>query len=404
MVFNLAVSVLALAALLPGLYSSVQKVFVIYNNAPERLSSINNFKSYEIKFADTIRNCEDGLLVESQGLALLSCDVGRESYNTVMNIFLPGPVPGAEIYAYNYNDASLPDSKALKRFEILGYEPGVDFHTLGLAYDEKTSTLFVANHRTDGPTVELFKLDLVAFKAKHFRTIRHPLLHAPNAIALINNHELLITNDHYFKAGDYRILSMLETYLGLPLASVVHVDISSLLEDPAADVKAEIVARVPFANGIELFNETTVAVASTSGACVYFYSIMKPEQGSTSPPVLAYKSLVKLPYFVDNVQISKDGALYAAGHPHPPSLDKYSATRHECNSYTDITTADPSVQEKCKTTVGPSWVSRWTEEGGVEHLYTGIEYPTSATAAFDSKRKVGIVTGLYAKGILVWRE
>lgn len=56
----------------------------MYANSPGQFVKINNFKSYEIKFADTFRNCEDGLLVESAGIAILSCDPGREMYNTVI--------------------------------------------------------------------------------------------------------------------------------------------------------------------------------------------------------------------------------------------------------------------------------------------------------------------------------
>ncbi|KAI1137267.1 hypothetical protein F5Y05DRAFT_388648 [Hypoxylon sp. FL0543] len=403
MAFKSAIFILALAALSPLLYENFLRLSIISKNAPDKLVTLNNLKSSEIKFEDSVRSCEDALLVESKGLAIFSCDPGRESYNTVMGIFLPGPVPGASIFGYFYDDASAPESESLKRFEIQGYEPLADFHTLGMTYDEKSSTLFVVNHRKDGPTIEAFKLDLTAFTAKHFRTVRHPLLHAPNAIALINGHELLVTNDHYFLSDKSRALSTLETYLGLPLGTVVHVDISSLLQDPAGTVEANVLTRVPFANGIAFLNETTLAVASTTRPGVYFYTFTKSESNSSAPPILSYKALVKYPYYVDNIHVSRDGALYAAGHPHPPSLNKFSATRHKCNS-PDIATADPSVQEECRKTKAASWITKWTEDKGVENLYVGYDFPTSCTAAFDAQRKIGVVAGLYAKGIMIWRE
>ncbi|KAI2628073.1 hypothetical protein GGS26DRAFT_132416 [Hypomontagnella submonticulosa] len=404
MIFYTAISILALAALSPSLYDCFQRVSIIYQNAPERLLNIDNLKSYEIKFADKIRSCEDVLLVESKGLAIVACDPGRESRNTVMGVFLPGDIPNAELFVYNYKDAGLPDSESLRRLEIQGFESEADFHTLGIAYDEKTSVLFVTNHRKSGPTIEMFNLDLVAFKAKHFRTIRHPLLRSPNSIALINSHELLVTSDHYFQIEKYGILAGLETYLGLPIASVVHVDISPLLENPAEDVRATVVAHLPFANGIDFINETTVVAASTSNAAVYFYTISKPDPNTASAPTLTYKSMVKFPFFVDNIQVSQDGTLFVAGHPHPPSLNKFTTTRNICNSPTKLAAADPSAQEYCNTGKAPSWISKWTEAGGIEHLYVGSEYPTSTTAAFDSGRNIGIVTGLYSKGLLVWRS
>ncbi|KAL7620203.1 hypothetical protein AAE478_009196 [Parahypoxylon ruwenzoriense] len=358
-------------------------------------------------------------------------------WNTVMGVFLPGPVPGAGIYAYDYRsrdphyspnmilattgshnvdnspdnspdngDAGKSDSRPIKRFEILDYEHGEDFHTLGMAYDEKTSTLFVVNHRRNGPTIEMFTLDTDAFTAKHTRTIRHSLLHAPNSVALLDSHELLVTNDHYFLVKQWPLLAHMETYLSLPFGSVVHVDISSLLEDPSNAVKAHVIARVPFANGIEFLNETTVAVATTSRASVYLYTITNNPSTSrkSSPPTLTYKSMIKFPFMVDNLQVSQDGTLFAAGHPHPPTLGKFAQTRHICNSPDHLAVADAALREYCETAGAPSWASKWTEARGVEDLYVGTEYPSTCTAAFDSERKVGIFTGLYAKGIMVWRE
>ncbi|MBE3043342.1 hypothetical protein IMZ48_12385 [Candidatus Bathyarchaeota archaeon] len=45
---------------------------------------MNTAKSYEIKFADRVRSCEDAFLIKEEGLAILACDAGRERLNTVM--------------------------------------------------------------------------------------------------------------------------------------------------------------------------------------------------------------------------------------------------------------------------------------------------------------------------------
>ncbi|KAI1807114.1 calcium-dependent phosphotriesterase [Daldinia bambusicola] len=396
--------VIFLAALLPTFYDLGQKLVLMYNNAPSRFINIDNLKSSELKFSDTFRSCEDVLLVESKGIAIFSCDPGRETWNTVMGIFIPGTLPNAEIYAYSYGNADTPDSESLTRFKIQGYDSSLDFHTLGLAYDEETSTLFVTNHRKEGRSIELFKLDFDTFTASHFRTIQHPLFRSPNSIALLNSHQFLVTNDHHFLMENSRFMSTAETILGLPLATVLHVDISTLLKNPDASAKVDIVARLPFANGIEIINETTVAVASTTGTAVYFYNITNPDSTNATLPTLTYKSKVNFPFWVDNIQISGDGTLFAAGHPHPPALDEYALSRHDCNSPEKLEAADASLQEYCRNVKGLSAVSKWTESGGVELVYFDEKFPTSTTAAFDSKRKIGIITGLYAKGILVWRE
>lgn len=46
--------------------------------------NFNTFKSHEIKFQDRVRNCEDVLIEEGMGVAFLSCDPGRDQWNTVM--------------------------------------------------------------------------------------------------------------------------------------------------------------------------------------------------------------------------------------------------------------------------------------------------------------------------------
>lgn len=59
------------------------------SNRPGKLQEVNVFKSLETKFQDEIRNCEDVILVEGKGVALLSCDPGRDRWNTVMVSLVP---------------------------------------------------------------------------------------------------------------------------------------------------------------------------------------------------------------------------------------------------------------------------------------------------------------------------
>ncbi|KAI5859564.1 putative paraoxonase [Durotheca rogersii] len=386
MVLKGALFALAFAALVPVLYDWARLLVLFYKNAPGRMAPVNNLGEYEVKFTEIIRSCEDALLVESAGLAILACDPGREKWNTVMGIFLPGPVADAGLYAYDYANASAVDADALRQIEIRGFERGADFHTLGIAYDEATGTLFAANHRRGGgggAAVEAFALDLGALTATHARTIRHPLLHAPNAIAVAGGGELLVTNDHGFAARRWPRLAALETYLGLPLGTVVHVDLGA----PGGGVRARVLARLAFANGVALLDARTVAVASTSAAAVQLYDF------APRPPALAPRARLRLPFLPDNLHVARDGALLVAGHPHPPALSRFARSRDACNGGGDGGRCDADAAP------APSWVSRWTEARGLEHVYAGSEYPTSSTALFDAERRVGIVTGLRAATI-----
>jgi arylesterase/paraoxonase len=53
-------------------------------NRPGKFQEIYNIKSHELLFQDRVRNCEDVVLDEEKGVAFLSCDEGRDRWNTVM--------------------------------------------------------------------------------------------------------------------------------------------------------------------------------------------------------------------------------------------------------------------------------------------------------------------------------
>ena len=58
---------------------------------------INNVKNLQIRFADQVRNCEDMAIDTFEGFAILSCDPGRDSWNTVMVCFYHEPSKPAVI-------------------------------------------------------------------------------------------------------------------------------------------------------------------------------------------------------------------------------------------------------------------------------------------------------------------
>lgn len=300
----------------------------------------------------------------------------------------------ASLYIYDYKD---PDAASpLRQVEIIDFLGSADFHTLGMAYDEATSTLFASNHAQAGPRIETFRLDLDKLTATHIGTLEHPLIHGPNSIAIINSQEIYVTNDKFFLARYTKVLSKLETVLAFPLGSVVHVKLSDRDGGAFRVEKAHRVARAAFANGIELLNSTTVALASTTKSSIYLYDM-------NADRTLTFKSSFRLPFMPDNLSVHGN-RLLIAGHPHFPSLAKYTVTRHVCNDPAELVKASAELKEYCQNGKATSWVAEWTEQGGLKNIYIGTEYPTSATAAWDSTRGVGIISGLYAKGLLVWRD
>lgn len=372
---------------------------------------------HAVLFADRIRNCEDGFVVPELGVAFLSCDPGRDGWNTVMGAFAEDQDanPGGQIWLYRYaKDVVAADDDATMRLQRLGLsgfpEPN-KFHPIGIAYDHPTRTLFVLNNDVRGPRLEVFryKPSIISPVLKHLGTIEDPLIYSPNSVEVVSSTELYITNDHRFPARYHPTLSTLENYLLFAKGTVVRVKLSSKLSTMES---IRTVASLPFANGIARLNESTMVVASTNTASIHFYSMpaaaaatnKEEDQGEQLP----LTGVVKLPFLPDNLSVDEKGKLLIAGHPSPPELTQVSRSRALCQ---DERVRNPKAEDAkhCRKAMAPSWAAEWTEAGGLRDLYVsrGGEaggYGTTATAVRDSARGVGFLTGLYDEGILVWRE
>jgi hypothetical protein len=80
---------LAIAACIPHIYSRLSLLYTLEtNNHPSKLSTPRGWMtergSYELKYADKLRNCEDLVVDEKVGYMVLGCDEGRDVWNTVM--------------------------------------------------------------------------------------------------------------------------------------------------------------------------------------------------------------------------------------------------------------------------------------------------------------------------------
>jgi arylesterase/paraoxonase len=282
-----------------------------------------------------------------------------------------------KIWIYNYAN---PGVEALTPLTGLP----TDFHPLGLAFDAPTSTLYVINHsRYSGSVLEIFKVSLSTHSAKHIQTFTHPLLHAPNALHFLGNRKMYITNDHYMRAATSPLLSKIETFANIPGGSVVYVD----LDAPA---QAKVVARIGFANGVARLNASTLVVASSSKPGLYFFDIAA-DHG------LVQKAFVRTPASADNLSVDGKGKVLVAGHPFAPQLMSVAKGRAGCEVERD-------AQCACGA---PSWVGEWSEAEGLRTLLMskGEEgICSSSTAVRDVERGVGMVSMLYGRGVVVFKE
>jgi arylesterase / paraoxonase len=214
-------------------------------------------------------------------------------------------------------------------------------------------------------------------------------MNTPNSILPLNENEILFTNDHKVQSEKHPILALAETFTAYPGGSLVHLNTKTN--------EAHLLASIPFANGIGLLNTTHVAVASSSLTAVLIYALNEDRKSIT----LSQK--FQVPFCVDNLRVDGNGKLLMAGHPHVLTMSNVAKT----NQMYDVDgSGEAGLLPGKNRPRAPSWVAEWdgNAEGVVKDLYVGHEFDTSSTAIRDVKRGVGFVTGLYGKGIMMWKE
>ena len=89
--------------------------------------------------------------------------------------------------------------------------------------------------------IEHFLVDLSTKSAQHINTINHSMIYTPNDVYSLGPNEVLVTNDHYNKAGLKRLAEDVFTFLMVSWTDIVHI------RDNTATVVAD---RLHNANGL----------------------------------------------------------------------------------------------------------------------------------------------------------
>lgn len=378
---------------------------------PSTLQNVTVFKEQEVKYKDILKNCEDVIILEEQGVAILSCDPQRDAWNTVMGTFID-PSPSGALFQWFYAEPdSFPQPLAIENF---GTRALSDFHPLGIDYHAASSTLFVVNHASAGPTVELF--DYTPWNgfgravATHRVTVQHDGLWTPNSLHALNASSFLATNDHFFRVRDRFVAQKLETYAALPGGNVVQVTLPAALPPAdaetgeialaAADVSVRTVANgIPFANGIALLNASTLAVASTGARSVRLYGLATaPESGAVAAELQAE---VRAPAMLDR-RLGEDAS----------EQEELADAQRKRTVEVVLSEEERSGLERCVKTYDatpPSWVGELVvgEDGEFawRELLVGHQgYGASSGVARDTKEGIVLVSGLYESGIFVGKE
>jgi hypothetical protein len=228
-------------------------------------------------------------------------------------------LPQGGLYALAVDWTGAPPERLLVDDLSAAFKSDRDFRPQGLALlDQGTGRrLFVVNQRyirdePDGgawrrsPTIEVFDLTGGALDLR--RTLEHPLICNPNAVAALGPDTLLVTNDRGACSG---LGAWLEDVLPLDRANLVRL---AFADDPVQEPQARRVATgLRFANG--------VAVAHPSGDPIYVADTRKSEIAVYAAETLhsetgaAPAAILPLPAGPDNLKWAPDGRLISAVHP-----------------------------------------------------------------------------------------
>jgi arylesterase/paraoxonase len=259
-------------------------------------------------------------------------------------------------------------------------------HPLGIALDVPTSQLYFTTLSQPGPGIEVLQLSEDGKSATWKKTLVNAGMHTPNSILPLSDNEILFTNDHYF-TPEQHLLATVETYVALPYASLVHLNI--------ATNKTTKLASLPFANGVVKLNETHIAVASTMYPAIYIYAF------NPSAPSATLAQKITLSFWADNLSVDARGRLLIAGHSFAPGV----ATVAKAIGKHDIDeTGEAGLLDAKDMPTSGSWVAEW-DGVSIRDLYKGEkEFQMATTAVRDVKRGVGFVSALYDRGLLSWTE
>jgi arylesterase/paraoxonase len=202
------------------------------------------------------------------------------------------------IYTFDIHDTST--------LRLVSGDAPADFHPHGISLytgSDGRQRLFAINHiagfdeEGGRNTVEIFDIEPDGM-LRHAETVSYDALSSPNDVLAVGPRRFYATNDRAYAHG---LMSSLEAYFALPLASVSYFDGES----------GRIVAGgISYANGINI---------SADGSEVYVSELLARKiriyRRDALTGALAQTGAWPVPTAPDNIEVDERGDLWTGGHP-----------------------------------------------------------------------------------------
>lgn len=153
--------------------------------------------------------------------------------------------------------------------------------------------------------IELFHHVVGSGKAKHLRTIWHPLITTPNDIFAMSPTSFLVTNDHYFRTGLLRLMEDLMPIIAR--TNTIHVqfqDLKPVKSDDAGVHASVALDKLHNLNGIG--HGRTEDEVFVTGCSSGFMHVGKIGEGKDAEKIIAVSKTIKFGLPIDNPTFFKD--------------------------------------------------------------------------------------------------
>merc|ERR1712130_59516 len=182
-------------------------------------------------------------------------------------------------------------------------------HGIDLIEVDNRILIYIVNHKNDlsQESVEKFEYSVERNELIWLATFTSDAFRSVNDVALVAEDEFYATNDHYFSLKN-QLLRSIETYSVVKLGSLVH----------CKGGKCSIISSYSLAmpNGISVRQVTdATGQKKTEVLVVYCYDLGVGVYEIDVGGGLVYKQTIPTSSPMDNLWVSPDGAIYAAGHP-----------------------------------------------------------------------------------------
>eukprot|EP01103_Thecamoeba_quadrilineata_P003428 TRINITY_DN13203_c0_g1_i1.p1 TRINITY_DN13203_c0_g1~~TRINITY_DN13203_c0_g1_i1.p1 ORF type:complete len:399 (-),score=60.30 TRINITY_DN13203_c0_g1_i1:92-1186(-) len=282
------------------------------------------------------------------------------------------------IFMYNFL------TQQVQQLAILNFQ-GPDFHPHGIFVKETQNglVLHVVNHRRDGEYIEIFQVNVAEAQVVHVHSMTHVLFRNINSLVPVDDNSFYVSIWQYYDSIE-TMTGFYETMRERPWTYVAHCryDNSSPFNLILAECHVA-VDDLAMANGLAV---------SQDGRHLYVFESLRTKFSvyrisQTDPTSLTLDHSVDVFTGCDNLALDETtGDLYSGCHPAP-----FQFIRHAAQG----TLAPSQIVRFSKNIFNKFEAEEMLMDG------TGETLSGSSAAAFDPKREVTLVGGVFDPGFLV---